>query len=112
MSSIDALGAYNSTIAELNKQTTQTITLKDKLDKTNTSTATDDELMQVCKDFEAYLAEQVFKSMKKMVPESEDDQNEYMQYFGDNLYQEYAKNMSDAGELGIAQMLYESMKRQ
>lgn len=112
MSSIDALGGYNSTIAELSKQNTQATTLKDKLNNTNASTSTDDELMQVCKDFEAYLAEQVLKSMKKMVPESEDDKNEYMQYFGDNLYQEYAKNMSNTGELGIAQMLYESMKRQ
>lgn len=111
--SIDSLASYNNTISELNKQNTQATQLKDKLSNTNASKASDDELMEVCKDFESYLIEQVFKSMKtSMVPESEDDNNEYMQYFGDTIYQEYAKNMSETGELGIAQMLYESMKRQ
>ena len=111
--SIDSLASYNNTISELNKQNTQATQLKDKLSNTNASKASDDELMEVCKDFESYLIEQVFKSMKtSMVPESEDDNNEYMQYFGDTIYQEYAKSMSETGELGIAQMLYESMKRQ
>ncbi|MBQ3061738.1 MAG: rod-binding protein [Lachnospiraceae bacterium] len=77
----------------------------------NVENATDEELMQVCKDFESYLVEQVFKSMKKTVPKNDDEENEYMQYFGDNLYQEYASNISDKGDLGIAQTLYESMKR-
>lgn len=77
----------------------------------NVENATDEELMQVCKDFESYLVEQVFKSMKKTVPQSEDEENEYMQYFGDNLYQEYATSISNKGDLGIAQTLYESMKR-
>ena len=77
----------------------------------NVENATDEELMQVCKDFESYLVEQVFKSMEKTVQRSEEEENEYMQYFGDNLYQEYASNISDKGDLGIAQTLYESMKR-
>lgn len=77
----------------------------------NVENATDEELMQVCKDFESYLVEQVFKSMEKTVPKSDDEENEYMQYFGDNLYQEYAASISDKGDLGIAQTLYESMKR-
>ncbi|WP_310601947.1 rod-binding protein [Anaerosporobacter sp.] len=110
---IDSLAAYSSTVSELNKQNTQATQLKSKLNNTSVSTATDDELMEVCKDFEQYLVEQVFKSMKtSLVPKSEDDENEYVQYFGDSLYQEYAKNMSETGGLGIAQMLYESMKRQ
>lgn len=110
--SIDSLASYNSSINGVTAQSTQATKLKDKLSNTNTSTSTDEELMGVCKEFEAYLVEQVFKSMKSMVPKSEEDDNEYIQYFGDTLYQEYAKNMSDTGELGIAQMLYESMKRQ
>lgn len=72
--------------------------------------STDEELMEVCKSFEAYLVEQVFKEMKKTVPDSE-EKNQYMDYFGDMLYQEYAKDTVDTQGLGIAQMLYESMKR-
>ena len=76
--SIDSIASYNSTISELNKQNTQATQLKDKLNNTNASKASDEELMEVCKDFESYLVEQVFKSMKtSMVPESEDDSNEY-----------------------------------
>ena len=33
--------------------------------------ASDDELMDVCKQFEAYFLEQIFKGMMKTVPESE-----------------------------------------
>ena len=77
----------------------------------NVENATDEELMQVCKDFESYLVEQVFKSMEKTVQRSDEEENEYMQYFGDNLYQEYAGNIANKGDLGIAQTLYESMKR-
>ena len=76
----------------------------------NIDNASDAELMQVCKDFESYLVEQVFKAMKKTV-QSSDDENEYMQYFGDTLYQEYSSSIASKGDLGIAQTLYESMKR-
>lgn len=73
--------------------------------------STDDELMQVCKDFEAYFAEQVFKSMEKLIPRSE-EKSDYMEMFGDTLTQEYAKSATEQGDgLGLAQMLYEQMKR-
>lgn len=71
--------------------------------------ATDKELMDVCKDFESYFVEMVMKEMKKTVHSS--DENEYTQMFGDTLYQEYAKNIADSGSIGLAQTLYESMKR-
>lgn len=71
--------------------------------------ATDEELMEVCKDFEAYFIEMVMKEMKKTVHSS--DENEYTQMFGDTLYEEYAKNISKSGSIGLAQTLYESMKR-
>lgn len=72
--------------------------------------ATDEELMEVCKSFEAYMFEQVMKEMKKTVPEQE-DKNPYLEQFGDMLYQEYAKDATENQGLGIAQMLYEAMKR-
>jgi flagellar protein FlgJ len=66
--------------------------------------------MDVCKSFEAYFVEQMFKEMKKTVPQS-NEKNEYMDYFGDMLYEEYADDVTERGDIGIAQMLYESMKR-
>lgn len=84
----------------------------DKLQSTlsgDITNATDDELMDVCKDFESYFVEMVMKEMKKTVHSSEE--NEYTEYFGDTLYQEYAKNITDSGSIGLAQTLYDSMKR-
>ena len=65
--------------------------LKDTLASTDYSKSTDDELMKVCKEFEAYFTEQVFKSLERMVPESDEESSSstssYMDYFGDMLTQ-------------------------
>lgn len=93
-------------------------TSADKMSETlskDLSSATDDELMSVCKEFESYFLEQVFKSMKKMVPEHEYESSSsktMMEYYQDELMTKYAKNATDTGQgLGLAQMLYEQMKR-
>ena len=46
--------------------------LQDKLNSSDYSKATDDELMDACKQFESYFLEQMFKEMMKTIPESED----------------------------------------
>ncbi|NLL73529.1 MAG: hypothetical protein GX237_08375 [Clostridiales bacterium] len=79
-------------------------------EKLKNTSATDEELMEVCKSFESYMLEQVMKGMEKTIPDSE-DRNPYKDMFGDMLYQEYAKNATETQELGLAKMLYESMKR-
>ena len=107
--------------------------LSDKLTSTDFSQASDDELMSVCKDFESYFVEQVLKSMEKMAKiDSEDEDsnlftsmagiggtedtslNTLGSYFGDEMVLSYAKLMTDSNHgkgLGIAQTLYEQMKR-
>lgn len=73
---------------------------------------TDEELMEACKSFETYLLEQVFKGMEKTVmKDEENEENDYMAQFGDKLYEEYAKAVTENQSIGLAQMLYESMKR-
>ena len=71
---------------------------------------TDEELMEVCKTFENYFVEQVLKEMEKTV-HSSDQESEYYQYFGDILTQSYAESFTESGQFGLAQTLYESMKR-
>lgn len=92
------------------KNDTKTVGLQNKLTGLNRDTATDEELMDVCKEFEAYLVEQVFDRMKDAMTDSEEEENDYLNYFGDMMYQEYAKTIAENGELGLAQQLYESMK--
>jgi flagellar protein FlgJ len=77
----------------------------------NSENASDEELMEACKSFESYLLEQVFKGMEKTIVKDEEEENDYLAQFGDKLYEEYAKSASENGSMGIAQLLYESMKR-
>jgi hypothetical protein len=41
----------------------------------------------------------------------DEEENPYMDQFGDMLYEEYAKKATDNQSLGIAKMLYDAMKR-
>lgn len=84
--------------------------LEHKLNNNDMENATDEELLDACKEFEAYLIEQVLKEVKESIPKSEEEDNKYTEYFGDMMLQEYASLLTDRGDLGIAQTLYESMK--
>lgn len=80
------------------------------------SDATDEELMEVCKEFEAYFMEQVFKEMKKTIPESEDKDaanSQLVDFYTDEMIQEMASQSvkQNSGSNGLAQQLYEQMKR-
>ena len=83
--------------------------------KSDLSEATEEELMGVCKDFEAYFIEQMFKAMQRMVPESEDNTSastkQLRDYYKEQMNQSFAEQASENGGLGIAQVLYEQMKR-
>lgn len=97
-----------------NAQNASAANLTDKVQNTDYSNATDDEIMEVCKEFESYFTEQVFKALQKMVPEDEtmsSTTSTTLNYFNEMLTQEYAKASTENGGLGLAQMLYEQMKR-
>lgn len=102
-------------LQDLYERTKTSSSLENDLKTTDYTKATDEQLMEVCKSFESYFVEQVFKSMEKMVPKSDDkDESPYLKMFGDNLPKEYAKIASDSNDgkgLGLAQMLFDQMKR-
>ncbi len=85
--------------------------LTGKLNGIDTMTASEAELMDACKGFEQYLIEQVIKSSKQaLCPDDDLKDNAYMKTFGDTLYEQYAKIISDNANLGIADMLYKSIR--
>lgn len=86
--------------------------LSAKLNQTDTKTAGEDELMDVCKQFESYLLEQVYKNMEKSIhwDDKEQQDNQLVDYFKDLTIQEISKQATDQKSLGLAQMLYEQMK--
>lgn len=82
--------------------------------KTDYSEATDEELMEVCKEFEAYFLEQVLKEVKKTVPDTSGAtgaNKSLIDYYTDSMIQELAKQSTENNSLGLAQTLYEQMKR-
>ena len=79
-----------------------------------TSATTDDELMDACKQFESYFIEQMFKEMWKTVPESEysfSSTSSMVDYYKDEMIKSFAEQTTDQSSLGLAQTLYEQMKR-
>ncbi len=106
--------------------------IEDKINNSDLSKATDEELMEVCKDFEGYFVEQMLKAMIKMSKvDGGSDDNMYSglfgvtgssdtgmstlsSYFGDEMIKNVADKVVDSnggGGLGLAQQLYEQMKR-
>lgn len=114
MGSSDLLSYYDQMYG--NTSATTGTSLQDNLTGKDYSQATEEELYDVCKQFESYLVEQVIKQMEKMVPESEENStvSKYMDYFGDTYTQQIASQITESNDgkgLGIAQTLYEQMKR-
>lgn len=93
---------------------TSSKTSADKLSSTISGlseNSTDEELMAACKSFEEYLVEQVVKTTKEtLIDNSEEKENDYLSMFSDKLNAQYAKLISENSNLGIAEMLYESIK--
>lgn len=98
----------------LSSQTTAS-RLDGQIRKTDYTKSSDDELLAVCKEFEAYFVEQMFKEMQKTVDvfkdEDSDPNGNLVDFFKDNAIQELAGLQTEREGLGLAQMLYEQMKR-
>lgn len=78
------------------------------------SSSTDDELMSVCKQFEAYFVEQVMKEVEKTIPKDEDEDASMSQlrdFYKEEMIQTLAEDVCKQQNLGLAQQMYEQMKR-
>lgn len=85
--------------------------------KTDYSNASDEELMDVCKEFESYFLEKIFDAMidsTKLFSDEEESSyaSKMVDYFKDTAVQNIASQATEQGTLGIAQTLYEQMKLQ
>ena len=78
--------------------------------------ADDTELKAACKEFEAYFVEQVFSAMletTKVFSDKEEDgyASKMVDYFKDFAVQELCDKVTEGSGLGLANTLYEQMKR-
>ena len=67
--------------------------------------------MNVCKSFESYFVQKIIQQAEETVKSDDEEEGEYLKYFGDTLTQAYADAITDSGEIGLAQQLYDSMKQ-
>ncbi len=94
---------------------TKADTIKNKIEN-SAGTANEAELLDACKQFESYFLEQVFKEMLETTKAfSDDDENGYaskmVDYFKDSAVQHLCEQATSGDGLGLANMLYEQMKR-
>lgn len=114
---MDAMGlsGYTDYMIDSNKNSAKE--LENKLNRA--ADADDEELLKVCKQFEAYLWEQVLKGMEKTAKMFGDDEDKegyasnMLGVFKDTAFQEIATQMTSEndGPNSLAQILYEQMKR-
>ena len=104
-------GMYADTYANAANQ--RAAGLQDKLKGADYAKATDAELMDACKQFEAYFIEQMYKGMMKTIPTNENNSNytaTMMDYYKDQMVQAVAEETTNQnGGFGLAQMLYDQM---
>lgn len=88
----------------------------DRVTKNIEGAETDEEMLDACKQFEAYMIQQMFKTMQesaKIFSDDDDDGNDYVTMFQDNYLASIAEQMVNSGQgLGIAEQLYESTMRE
>ncbi len=110
---LGALSSPYTDIMNTQVQDTQTQKLQETVNG-DYSNATAEELMDACKQFEAYFLEQIFKGMEKTIPKSESTSastENLVDYFKETTIQQLAEESTETNSLGLAQMLYEQMKR-
>lgn len=114
---LDPTMAMNSTASVYGDAST---VAADRLSSRIETATSDDETLQACKEFEAYMLEQIYKRMEESAKllsddeESEDGGSQaYVEMFKDSYYQDLANKMMSTGKgIGIAEQLYQSITNQ
>lgn len=89
----------------------------DQIKNTDYKNATDEELMDACKQFEEYFVEMTLKEVFKTVDlfgmgeSTSGAMSTSKDLMKDSIVQGFAEKLTEESNLGLAQQLYESMKR-
>ena len=110
------LGMYTDYMTDTNRINTEN--LQKKLENTAEAEKTEDAaLLDACKQFEAYLWEQIYKEMEKTTKlfSDEEDGDAYasnmVDYFKEAVVQQISSQTADERSNSLAQLLYEQAKR-
>lgn len=107
------LGQTGATSAANNASTAKTDSLKNSVHGLS-SNSSDEELMEVLKDFESYFVEQMIKQMKETFTDDDKESSVASQYtdtFMDYAIEDIADILLDEVGGNMTQQLFEQMKR-
>ena len=112
---ISSLTDYSSALLSNTQSTAVNNAISSKVSSVNKD-STDAELLDACKQFEAYLWEQVYKNVDKTTNlfGSQSDGSyagNMVNMFSDTLIQEVSKMSVSEGDNSLAMRLYEQLKR-
>lgn len=110
MISIDGISTLANTNATTNYEANK---LKNSVNNVSSET-TEDELLQVCKDFESYFIEQVIKQVKESLSLNEEENSSLAtltDYNMDFAIEAISDEVLDEVGTNFTQQLYEQMKR-
>ena len=80
----------------------------------NYAGATEEEMLDACKKFEAYFIEQVLKEVKKTIPQTDSldgPTSSLVDFFKDGVLQDLSEDLQETQNFGLAQQMFEQMKR-
>ena len=103
----------NQTTAQNDAAASKTDSLKNSVNGLS-SNSTDEELMEVLKDFESYFLEQIIKKMKDTFTDEDEESSVASQYtdtFMDYAIEEVADILLEEVGGSMTQQLFEQMKR-
>ncbi len=113
---LTGLGMYTDYMTDVNRVNTEN--LQKKLENTaQTEEKEDAALFDACKQFEAYLWEQIYKEMEKTAKAFSDDEEgdayaaNMTDYFKESVIQQVSAQTADERSNSLAQLLYEQAKR-
>ncbi len=100
------MSSYNSSKAE-SQASSFSESLEDAMSEKD-----DKKLLDSCQQFEGYFIQHLYKEMEKTVDSSKSlfKKSQATTTFTDFLIEEHSKNISINGGIGIAKMMYDTMK--
>lgn len=111
------INGLNTDYSKYLSQSSQASAKMDQFKNMDYAEATDEELMGACKQFEEYFVEMTLKEVFKTVDlfgESESTSNAMAtskDLMKDSMVQTFAEKITEESNLGLAEQLYQSMRR-
>ncbi len=111
------IGGLNTDYQNYMSRSSEASAKMNQIQKTDYANATDEELMNACKRFEEYFVEMTLKEVFKTVDmfgmgeSTSGAMSTSKDFMKDAMVQKFSEKITEEANLGLAQQLYDSMKR-